>query len=261
MQPAQKVSIGCTMLVGKNKKGVLTPDQDGYYTTVIGAYGGQNSAGYQYDLQTGRAMFQPGSVLMRKLEKGVLYAEYKHPKREPHMTDNQYVARIREVDDDRRCAHIAEVWLLPNQRDENGNIVDLVLAKVRPCGPFGDIVRQSFENPRENTYFSVRSITMDDIARGIKYTKEIVTWDYVGEGGIYMANKYSSPALECYSLESFTETEVELTPTMLWQMQAEQSRAKNLGLENSADSLDELINVLGWQRSSVQAQVPAFMRW
>jgi hypothetical protein len=255
MQQGKKVTIGCTMLAGTNKQGVLRPDEHGYYRTPMGAYGGQNSAGFVYDAQSGRSMFSPGSVLMRKIEKGVLYGEYKHPKREHYMSDQQYVARIRDIDDDRRAFHVRKVELVPS-RDEHGRPITLVIGEVKPCGPFGHVVKASLENPHENTFFSVRSITMDDMMRGVKYTKEIVTWDYVGEGGIYVANKYNSP-----SLESFTDTEIEITPTMLWSLADEQRKANNMGLENSAASYDDLLKTLGWSRTPQRVERPAFMKW
>ncbi|MFO5615320.1 S80 family phage morphogenetic serine protease, partial [Klebsiella pneumoniae] len=59
--------------------------------------------------------------------------------------------------------------------------------------------------------------------RGIKYTREISTWDMVGEGGIYGAYKWNSPALENYEDQLMV-----ITPDTLYQVQRERERQMNL---------------------------------
>lgn len=264
-QAGNQVRISGSLLTAGGKKGILTPDADGYYTLCVGAYGTQNSAGMFYDAASGVAMFTPDSPLMRRLLKQVLYMEFKHPepwewvvvdgqKCKRMMDDREYLQRIRKIDDDRVCAHIRALTIVDG-RDAEGRPCKLVIAEAKPYGPYGKHFADSVSNPHINTYCSVRSITQDDVMRGIKYTREISTWDFVGEGGIYVAGKHNSPALE-----NFEETEMVITPTTLWGMQDEADRRKRLGLE-SADNLDctDLINQLGWQRRP-QTRRPKFMR-
>ncbi|AEH03628.1 head maturation protease [Pseudomonas phage PhiPA3] len=262
---ANQVRIGCTMLAGTDKKGILAPSADGYYTVVLGAYGTHNSAGMFYDEASGVSMFNPDSPLMRRLKKGVLFMEFKHP--EPweeilvegrvvkrQLSDREYLQRIRKIDDDRVCAHIRALSIVDTINEE-GRRVKMVVGEVKPYGPFGHIFKESLDNPSINTYCSVRSITQDDMMRGIKYTREISTWDFVGEGGIYIANKYKSPALE-----SFAETEVVITPATLWGMQDQAMKQKSLGLESDANmDVSELIEQLGWTRKQ-PARIPHYMR-
>ena len=253
-----QVTVGCDLLAGSGKRGILTPDADGYYTVVLGAYGTQNSAGMFYDLPSGVAMFREDTVLMRRLKKGVLFMEFKHP--EPFlpngnpMSESQYLGRIRKIDDDRTCAHIKELTLVDG-KDESGRSVKYVLGSVKPYGPYKTVYQDSLDNPNINTYNSVRSITNDDVMRGIKYTCEIVTWDFVGEGGILGANKYNSPALE-----SFAGTSVVITPTTLWEIDDLYQKQKKMGLE-SASSLDvtDLMENLGWKRTKLKKK-PAYLR-
>lgn len=252
--PPHIVTVGCTMLAGTNKQGILKPTADGYYTLCVGSYGTKNSAGMFYDEHSGAAMFHPDSPLMRRLKKGVLFAEFKHP--EPYqdlliqgkavrapMSDAQYLMRIRQIDDNRVCAHIRSLTLIDGV-NETGQQVKFVIAEVKPYGPFKQVLQDSLDNPSINTYFSVRSITQDDMGRGIKYTREISTWDFVGEGGIFTANKYNSPALE-----SFEESERIITPDVLWQIQDAAQKRAGIGME--ADSMDvtDLAKQLGWERS------------
>ncbi|ARV76889.1 putative virion structural protein [Pseudomonas phage Phabio] len=253
--PPSVVTVGCTMLAGTNKKGILTPSADGYYTIVVGSYGTKNSAGMFYDEASGVSMFAPDSPLMRRLKKGVLFAEFKHPEpfqdlllggkvvRQP-MSDPQYLGRIRQIDDNRVCAHIRSLSIIDGV-NENGERVKMVVAEVKPFGPFKQVLQDSLDNPSINTYFSVRSITQDDMMRGIKYTREISTWDFVGEGGIFTANKYNSPALE-----SFSETERVITPDVLWALQDEARKRANIGLESDSADVTELAKTLGWERKA-----------
>lgn len=260
-----QVRIGCTMLAGTDKKGILAPCKDGYYTVVLGAYGTHNSAGMFYDEASGVSMFAPDSPLMRRLNKGVLFMEFMHPEpfqdlmidgrvvRRP-MDDREYLQRIRKIDDNRVCAHIRALTII-NSKNEQGRPVKMVIGEVKPYGPYGQHFRDSLDNPSINTYCSVRSITQDDVMRGIKYTREISTWDFVGEGGIYTANKYNSPALE-----SFSDTEVVISPATLWKLQDEAKKRTNIGLESDPNlDVSELIDNLGWERKK-PVRIPAYLR-
>lgn len=251
------VVIGCSMLEGTGKQGILTPDDSGYYVLVLGAYGAYNSAGMFYDLGSGASMFKEDSPLMRRLAKGVLYMEFKHP--EPFwpdgkkMSDAEYMMRIRKIDDDRVCAHIRKLYLMDGV-DEQNRKVKYVIGEVKPYGPYAKIFQDSLNNPHQNTYCSVRSITQDDVMRGIKYTREISTWDFVGEGGIYGANKYNSPALENHS--------VILTPNTLWQVEQLEKKNNGYGLESTKffDN-NSLRKELGWATKNKKAK-PAYLdRW
>ncbi|QOV08063.1 putative structural protein [Pseudomonas phage vB_PaeM_kmuB] len=254
-----QIVIGSDMLAGTNKKGVLVPDADGYYLTPLGAYGTRNSAGMFYEMASGVSMFNPDSPLMRRVKKGVLFMEYKHP--EPYrkdgtrMNEHEYLMRIRQIDDDRVCAHIKEL-ILVDSTDEKGLPIKLVLGKCKPYGPFGKYFEASITNPSQNTYCSVRSITQDDPMRGIKYTREISTWDMVGEGGIYGANKWNSPALENYEDQLMV-----ITPDTLYQVQRERERQINMGFECSdITNVTDLAKSLGWDISPVKHRRPGFMR-
>lgn len=248
-----EVKLGCSMLLGTGKKGVLTPDADGYYELVLGAYGAYNSAGMYYDLASAESFFKPGSVLHRQINKGVLRGEYKHPE-QGDMSDEQYVQRICKIDSDRVCCHIRDIRLVPGQRDEKGRPIVLVVGKVRPSGPFGDVLKDALDNPHENVYFSVRSLTMDDLLRGIKYTRNIITWDFVNEGGIYSANKFNSPSLESFS-------EVSITPTMLWKLAEEQKSDLASGMESADVDYNALATELGWNKTTAKVTTPIYGDW
>lgn len=254
MQPKKTVNMGCTMLLGTDKKGVLVPDEAGYYTVVLGAYGAYNSAGMFYDLNSALPFFKQGSPLTRMLEKGVLRGEYKHPMPQPGQSDQAYIQRIRQIDSDRVSHHIRNLRLEQGHKDDQGRPITVVIGEVRPSGPYKDVLKDALDNPHENVYFSVRSLTMDDTLRGVKYTREIVTWDFVNEGGIYNANKYASPALETFH-------EVEVTPVALWGLADEQRKASALGLETSGVDYNQLLMDLGWDKTQPKAEAPRYLTW
>lgn len=257
MQQQMQARMGCTMLRGTGKKGVIRPDSDGWYAVSVGAYGAHNSAGFYYDLPSAAEFFKQGSTLMRKLTKGVLKGEYQHPKRTADMSDQAFIARIRDIDGDRVSHHIKDVWLGDPIRDEEGRTVTPVYAKVKPAGPYGRYLKEALEDPDQNLYFSVRSLTADDMMRQIKYTRDIVTWDFVMEGGIYVASKYHAP-----SLEDFTDDSVEVTPTLLWGMEEQQKRRRSLGLESDDVDYGAIASSLGWNKESpVQPVRPAYLDW
>jgi len=246
-------------MLPSGKQGMLQRDQHGYFLGVpLGAYDAFNSAGFRYDAPSALNILAPNSVFMRMIQKGVLYAEYTHPEMTAGMRDMDYLQRIRRVDMKLACAHIRAVYVT-DSRDSQGRPIKLVTGDILPYGPYGQYVEQALSNPCINSYFSVRSITMDDRLQMIKYTREIVTWDFVGEGGILEANKYNSPSLEGYQ---DPDARAIITPDMLWKLADEQKRQQGLGFESAAPSYESLAQELGWQRQQARSvQRPSYHRW
>ena len=199
------IKFTATRILPPGKKGVIKPDENGYYTTGLGGLNTLNSAGAYYPLtKEVRSLFESSSSFMRRVSKGVLKAELGHPKMEPGMTDMQYYQRIMDIREKCVCAHIAEIWLdeeygRKHPELNNPNLV-AILGKVCPSGPYGYVVKQAFENPKENCCFSIRSLTEDHWEKGrtTKVLKTIITYDFVGECGLAIATKFHSPALESY---------------------------------------------------------------
>ena len=238
--------LECTALKGTGKQGVLTPNEDGYYTVVMGAYDIQNSVGAHYDLNSALGLLAPGSPLQRQIEKGVLYGELGHPNPQ-HFVDangvfnrNAFFQRLYKIEEDRCAVHIRRVWVDRNFKDHQGRTVCAVMGEIRPQGMKSQMAAQALENPSSNFYMSVRSVTMDDQIRRVKYSKAIITWDFVIEGGIEVANKYDTPGLESF-------TQVQLTPDMFWAAKAALEHAgESLGMEAAQHSLEMLGEALNW---------------
>lgn len=196
------IKFTSTKLTNAGKKGILTPDENGYYELVIGGLNTFNSVGEYYTLEGAKELFEQSSIFMRRVNNGCLKGESGHPKRQPGMSDNDYVRRVLTIEETNVCCHFKEVWLdeqfgRKNPQLKNPSLV-AIMAKVKPAGPRGPSLQASLDNPDENVCFSIRALTRDYYSRGTTYRvlNQICTFDNVVEPGIATSNKWQSPALE-----------------------------------------------------------------
>lgn len=187
------------------KKGILKPDADGYYTICLGGLNCENSYGAYYPLEPVRELFESSSIFMRRIKAGYLKAELGHPK-QGRMTDTEFYQRCMEIDEKNVCAHISDVWLDETYGKTNPNAMNpqmcAIMGKIKPSGPYADVLERAINNGRENVCFSLRSITEDQFTGGkyIKTIKTIITFDMVNEPGIKTATKFDTPTLESRSV-------------------------------------------------------------
>jgi len=203
-----------TIFTQEGKKGVLTPDDNGYYPMVIGALNTYNSAGEYYTAEQALQLFEGSSQLMRRIKNGSLYAEVGHPKRVPGMSLEQFYNRIIQVDETNVCGHISEVHLdfsygKNNPKFNNSEMIG-ILGKVKPAGPKANALQLALENPKQNAAFSIRGLTENKFKNGRteRMLTNIITWDFVLEPGIQAACKAHTPGLEDISIESMSVSEV-----------------------------------------------------
>lgn len=254
-----RVTYGCTALVGSNKTGIIRPDASGYRTMVLGGLNMYNSgnAMYMNDEHAARILVDASSDLQRMISRGVLRGEYGHPKRLAGMTQDQHMQRALQIYEDRVCAHFRKIWLDPNlMKDSSGRAIVAIMGEVKPSGELGPRLKEHLENPHENVCFSIRSFTKDTVGQdGIKRKslRKVVTFDYVNEPGMENAEKYKAPSLESYSEESFSAS----TVTRLFHQLDEISE---LSMEASAvrGSLEDLMMSMGWQANLKR---PAYLDW
>lgn len=259
----------CTTMRGLNKKGIIPADEYGYRTVVLGALNVFSRKGEYYALEGAEDLFKSSSIFMRKIEGEALRGELGHPNPEPGMTEEQFSFRIRQVVEKRVCLHIRRVWLdHTNVRDDSGRTVIAIMGELAPSGELGHVLEKSFNNPYENVAFSIRCFSDVDRSYGGAITRkmrEIVTWDYVSEPGIKVADKYYSPSLEnndsgirTYStnqMESlinreYTRSYLEKT----WK----NSKSHQYSEESVFLTADQLFQSFGW---TDQVKTPAFARW
>ena len=246
------VRFSGTVLEDTGKRGIMKPDEDGYYTQVIGGLNVHNSVGEFYVYEQAKALFERNSNFMRRMRNGVLKCEVGHPVREPGMSDQDYIRRILTIREQNVCAFIKEIWLdFDNYRDKTGAPMVAILAKIAPSGPHGAALKASFERPGENVCFSIRSFTEDYMKFGkcMRVLREIVTFDCVTEPGIQNATLFSTPGLEGMDVTRRLLEDIANKPAL-----------SGVGVESSSAQASQLIQTLGWKLEPIN-KLPAFARW
>lgn len=246
------VHFTCASLAGTPKQGVLRPDKDGYYDMVIGGLNILNSAGEYYDYNGAKSLFENSSSFMRRVRRGALRGEVGHPRREVGQSIDQFMSRILDIDEKNTCVHFADIYLdFENFKNPDGSRIVAIMSKLRPSGAKGDFLQRAIDNPKENVCFSIRSFTDNSFIKGRvnKVIKTIVTFDYVNEPGIHIAEKYKAPALE---------SQLDLVVSQGQMERAfDQRKILSLGQESALMSKEELFASFGW----VDTDKASYLRW
>jgi hypothetical protein len=254
-----RVTFGCTALIGSNKVGIIKPDAQGYRTMVVGGLNMYNSGNAMYvnDDYARQILVDASSEFQRMVSRGVLRGEYGHPKREPGMKDEDHMRRALQIFENRVCVHYRKVWLDANlMKDSKGRPIVAVMSELCPSGELGPVLERHLNNPSENACFSIRSFTKDTMGGdGIKRKslRKVVTFDYVNEPGMENAEKYKAPSLESYSEESFSRTTLERVYTSLGEDTGMSMEDNGIRL-----SLEDLFGAMGWRGEQHQ---PRYLSW
>lgn len=178
---------------------VMEPDADGYVWINAGAYNAYNESGQYYDGADIDKLFEAGSALRRRLDKGVVRSELGHPRMLPGMSKTMYEARMMDIQEDRYCGHIRAAKLVTNKDGK----MKITRINVTPFGHYKSTLADALKTKDSNCYFSVRSMSNRSIVNGvlIKKVYQIITWDFVTEGGIRNASKFDTD-LDLESMDS-----------------------------------------------------------
>lgn len=205
-----------TKLKALNKKGKIEPNEDGYYTLVIGGLETHNNTGsHYYTSKDVLHLFAAGSLLERRVQSGCVRAEVGHPKMRANETMDQFIGRLVDIDLNNVCAHFRKIWLdmdYGKKHPECGNPrLIAIMAEVKPEGGRGFILKEALENDSANIYFSIRSISDEQIIHGkrVRKIEEVITFDLVNEGGIMVASKWDSPSCESADITPITREIIE----------------------------------------------------
>lgn len=137
------------------------------------------------------ALTSPNSIFVKKLRMGQLQGEYGHPL----VTREEDLPRIAIVDPTKVSHAIHHVRC--GEPTEKG--YRIVYADIEPCGPYGKYLLESFQNPRINTAFSLRSLVAKIGQRGNVIRQRVtalITIDAVDAPGYAEASKVRIPAME-----------------------------------------------------------------
>lgn len=199
------IKFSATKLAGTNKKGIIKPDSEGYYTQILGGLNVLNSCGQYYTAEGSKDLFEQSSIFMRRVKSGCLKGELGHPKRLTGMSTDDYVNRLLTIEETNVVCHFGDIWLdleFGQKHPEYKNSALIaIMGKVKPSGPMGPTLEAAYANGKEDVCFSIRALTRDSYVRGrrIRTLTQILTIDNVTEPGIAIARKYESPALESIS--------------------------------------------------------------
>lgn len=255
---ADRIIFGNTLLKGINKAGILKPDADGYYPVVLGALGVENSNGEIYvNTSIARATFEGNGTLMGRVARGTLKGEMAHPDPADSPNAVMFLRRVRTIKEDRVSHHIRKIWL--QEIDYQGRKVLGIMGELKPVGPYGKILKEALDNKDENVCFSGRYFSNLSRQGGVM-CREIhtcVTWDWVSEPGIEMANKYASPSLESANdhpvLQQVLEQEI---------VHEKANQELTASLESSGGyTAEALYRDLGFRQESKEQKLPASSRW
>jgi len=207
-------NVKLTVIKSNAGNRVVKPDADGYYKVVLGAFNALNSAGEAYSFDNIENILNDKSnVLNTRMTTGRLRAEADHPRREPNQTTRDFVSRNLDISTARASAHIKQVWLEQTDISEGipglGKVV-LVKGLVKPSGVYGKGLKDSLDNPEEDTCFSIRCFTVLKRVgiQAVRYVKQIVTWDWVNAPGIQYASVLNGPTVESADLCEFNIEEL-----------------------------------------------------
>lgn len=248
------IKYSCNILRGTNKVGKLTSETNGYFTMVLGALDFPNSVGDIYRVAPAVELLEESSSLQRRIASGQCRGEYGHPKRMPGMSQGEFLNRILIISEERISHHIRKLYIDKDSvKDQYGKRVIAFMGEVKPCGPYGEYLKTSLENPDENVAFSIRSLTQDQLIQGTRYKdlKTIITFDAVSEPGISVATKYHNPALENIpSIEQFKLQDFD---------EAEQLQTQHCVGFESQIPIKIVRSAIGWQK--VEDITPPSSRW
>lgn len=195
----------CTRLDGTGKQGILTPDDNGFYTICVGALDhasknvDQRGQPTYYSSHGAERFFAPGTMFNNRIQGGFVKCEYGHPEREPGMNDMQFLERNLAIREKNVCAVIGAIWLVRDYIDPlTGEKCIGIMAKIKPTGPYGKYLEDDLRSKGMNVCFSIRSLTSWKTINGrkCKVLHTVITFDYVNEPGITCAEKLVSPSLE-----------------------------------------------------------------
>lgn len=197
--------ISSATFAENGKRGEMVPDSNGYYDVILGGLNVYNTRNEYYSARECMDLFKSSSILMRRVKKKALYAENGHPKLTPGMSHSQFYERVLTIDEKNVCAHIGEISLDTEFGKNNPGTAQrdtiAILGKIAPAGPFANVIERAVKNKLQNLAFSIRSITDNEqLPNGQieKHLKNIITFDYVTEGGIVFADKQYAPSLESH---------------------------------------------------------------
>ena len=213
---------------------------------------------------------------IRLTDQGKIWGECDHPSFDVYADQDhaveKYLDRLREIRTANAACHHKKFRLERLARQERGQTVIGVYAQLKPVA---EGLKVGMETASINPCFSLRAFIDKHWEGGqeIREVKEMVTKDWVTEGGIDVACKYKTPSLES-ALKRYGYNagrgDINITPELLSKMEQRDRKkeqlAKEAGLEsNILVPVTRLRNASGhWQEVptlELRSNVSTFREW
>ena len=190
--------------------------QDGWYHVILGAFNILNKDNIYYELGDVREMIDnPKNLICQRLRAGSLYGEMEHPTNTPGMTGEQILANNLKIDGNRVSHVIRKIELTPISNNQKSSPfrddIWVVTAWIKPTGPYGHLLKESLDDPYQNTSFSIRSLVknvLDSNGNKVRQMMMLITWDWVKEPGIRIADKNSAVSFNGKTISNGQDLEV-----------------------------------------------------
>lgn len=241
-----------TVFSAADKRGTIKPDADGYYTLVIGGLNVNNSADEYYTADGVLELFQDSSQFMRRVKNGALYSELGHPKKLPGWSVEQFYGRVVSIEETNICGHFSEIALdfeFGKKHPElNNPKLIAIIGKVKPAGAKAQALQLALENPKQNCAFSIRGLTENKYISGktIRRLTSIITFDFVTEPGIKIADRVWSPACEqrVVATESMVTELIDTVVDTDVLSKVLSSNLKTVGMESSYEMYRDILKAV-----------------
>jgi len=201
---AYKFSCGELKTMNGHTIKAIEPDENGFYECVVGAVGIPTRNNVVYDTESLiQAMDDPAARFNICLKDGCLAGEYGHPV----INTREDIPRLLRIDEHYISHYFGKIWIDNTPVMVNNKPGYRIKALVKPYGPYGEILRKSFEDPCHNTSFSIRSLCLPMTGPEPQYeyrkVQLVVTFDAVHAPGFEITNK------RYVGNESFSEMNVD----------------------------------------------------
>lgn len=165
------------------------PDDKGFFSVVVGCLGVPTRGRVIYDPESLiQCMKDPTSRFNICLRDGNLAAEFGHP----IIESSKDLSRLFRIDEKYMSHYFGDIWT-GDSININGMEAIPIRAKVKPAGPYGDVLEKELRDPYHNTAFSIRSLClpMKGPKPDYEYRKVqmVITFDAVHAPGFDIASK------------------------------------------------------------------------
>lgn len=176
-----------------NKK--VPRNKEGHFYVVLGAVNAYNNRNELYIDKNFKELLEEEGYLSvaNRVTSGLMGGEAMHPRREPGMTDAQFISRNLQIDGIRRAFTIHTVETKHTTVRERGveKPVTLICGWIEcDVSDNGNKLKALLENDNINVVFSIRCFARETVlGNNIWYITKLITFDWVDIPGAQYASK------------------------------------------------------------------------